>query len=1004
MQLRVHISKEKDSKTFVSLPRNLVTSLLGTREGSLEPIVLPLKLTRSEWFEKGITTSGLTKKNKKTFYVCWTGTASSLPRTLEIGSQLAAALELYEEEFVEVEPVSSKDCLPAVEIRLQTQSEQDWSLVALHREYLEQVLLNQVRIVAVGQSIPLRLSGSTIVFLRVTSALPKSPCLLLKRDSLLFVDPPFSKESNELVNGTGDSVHNKSENNLKVHSHMLRIIFSFERHDNHTFRMSQNTAASLGMDEGDCIVIYQADSYLGGILQFDDNMPSNHISVHYLQGRVSGFINLSRVFVTFLNKTSDVQKGITIYTVEEKNYESAEECRNLLENVLQMTEKNEMIISQRHMLWLADKEEHQNLLLCIDDYRLPEVVNIAEYDEPWSPNAKEKASKEANNEKDTKYRTNLKAISIQHVNLPKNWKDLVLQTIEDFTSYPSESICKGEGPQRALTSIYNALEPVFLYEEQNMLLDSSFFSMPSSYRLKPSCCHFFYCSQGFGSTFLLSVLTKRLLFRKLYPVQVLFLRLSIHADEPVNRTVLRFRQVFSQAYLCRPSLIILEDSSELFCNHASDSSPEEQDIENNLLEKMIFEYIQACYYTGGIAILFVSKQRLSNFPQRLQRPGLFSEIISLESLTTEDKLILLQDFIDNLQVEENIWEQLKTVLDGCSVKDLKRLAHRVMLFADEDFKISKQELKKALDGFQPISFMGQLVNTSNEVEVEDFDHIGGLHEAKTLLRDILELPLKYSDLFTSAPLRLASGALLYGPPGCGKTLLVHVATKQFNLRLVSVKGPELLNKYIGASEAAVRDCFRRAASLAPCILFFDEFESLAPQRGNDSTGVSDRVVNSLLAELDGVEPLQKGVFVIAATSRPDRVDAALLRPGRLDKWIPFDLPTVDERKEILSILLSRLCLNDLPVDLDYFAKATDGYSGADLRALVYDAHLRLVKRRLLEEHMEASLTQDDLEAALQETGPSLNAHERMKYERIAQKLSRSKASLDGGHPSRVALI
>jgi peroxin-1 len=160
------------------------------------------------------------------------------------------------------------------------------------------------------------------------------------------------------------------------------------------------------------------------------------------------------------------------------------------------------------------------------------------------------------------------------------------------------------------------------------------------------------------------------------------------------------------------------------------------------------------------------------------------------------------------------------------------------------------------------------------------------------------------------------------------------------MNFISVKGPELLNKYIGASEQSVRELFERAQSARPCVLFFDEFESIAPKRGHDSTGVTDRVVNQMLTQLDGAEGLE-GVYVLAATSRPDLVDPALLRPGRLDKSLLCDIPTFDERVSILEALRRKLSLGD---DVDFYELAgrTQGYTGADLQAMLYNAHLEAV--------------------------------------------------------------
>ena len=229
----------------------------------------------------------------------------------------------------------------------------------------------------------------------------------------------------------------------------------------------------------------------------------------------------------------------------------------------------------------------------------------------------------------------------------------------------------------------------------------------------------------------------------------------------------------------------------------------------------------------------------------------------------------------------------------------------------------------------------------------------GLDATRRVLLETLEWPIKYAPIFQHSKLRLRSGLLLYGYPGCGKTLLASAVAAQFGMNFISVKGPELLNKYIGASEQSVRELFERAQSARPCVLFFDEFESIAPKRyflklklfpemyrGHDSTGVTDRVVNQMLTQLDGAEGLE-GVYVLAATSRPDLVDPALLRPGRLDKSLLCDIPTFDERVSILEALSRKLELGG-DVDLYSLAERTGNYTGADLQAMLYNAHLEAV--------------------------------------------------------------
>ncbi|OUM60389.1 hypothetical protein PIROE2DRAFT_32646, partial [Piromyces sp. E2] len=181
-------------------------------------------------------------------------------------------------------------------------------------------------------------------------------------------------------------------------------------------------------------------------------------------------------------------------------------------------------------------------------------------------------------------------------------------------------------------------------------------------------------------------------------------------------------------------------------------------------------------------------------------------------------------------------------------------------------------------------------------------------------------------------------------PGCGKTLLASAVAKECGLNFISVKGPELLNKYIGASEKSVRDLFERAQAAKPCVLFFDEFDAIAPRRGHDNTGVTDRVVNQMLTQMDGAEGLD-GVYVLAATSRPDLIDPALLRPGRLDKSLLCNMPDLEERIDILNALSRKLELGP-SVDVTELAKKCEGYSGADLQALLYNAHLEAIHEQL----------------------------------------------------------
>ncbi|OWB72165.1 hypothetical protein B5S31_g1871 [[Candida] boidinii] len=266
-------------------------------------------------------------------------------------------------------------------------------------------------------------------------------------------------------------------------------------------------------------------------------------------------------------------------------------------------------------------------------------------------------------------------------------------------------------------------------------------------------------------------------------------------------------------------------------------------------------------------------------------------------------------------------------------------------------EIKWENFENALNGFVPSSLRGVKLQKSKV----SWNDIGGLRDAKKILLETLEWPTKYAPIFKNCPLRLRSGILLYGYPGCGKTFLASAISAQCGLNFISIKGPEILNKYIGASEQSVRELFERASAAKPCILFFDEFDSIAPKRGHDSTGVTDRVVNQMLTQMDGAEGLD-GVYVLAATSRPDLIDSALLRPGRLDKSVICDMPDLQDREDILKVVTRTMNL-DQSVDLSIIAENSEGFSGADLQAVAYNAYLKAIHEKF--ESEELSLKSKD---------------------------------------------
>lgn len=285
-----------------------------------------------------------------------------------------------------------------------------------------------------------------------------------------------------------------------------------------------------------------------------------------------------------------------------------------------------------------------------------------------------------------------------------------------------------------------------------------------------------------------------------------------------------------------------------------------------------------------------------------------------------------------------------------------------------------------------------------------WDDVGGLEEAKRAITDTVQLPLRHRALFTSGG-RRRSGCLLYGPPGTGKTLLAKAVATQCGVRFLAVKGPELINMYIGESERNVREVFARARAAAPCIVFFDELDALAPARGSggDSGGVMDRVVSQLLAEVDGLScggPNVEDVFVIGATNRPDLIDPALLRPGRFDKLLFVGVDdTPLGRLRVLQALTRRFNLA-ADVSLEELAKkCPKRYTGADLYALCADAWMKAVKAHLrrasASERVQVSMA--DFTGAMAELAPSLSAEELARYQLLAQSFEgKKRAGSSGG--------
>ncbi|KAH8922700.1 AAA-domain-containing protein [Atractiella rhizophila] len=427
--------------------------------------------------------------------------------------------------------------------------------------------------------------------------------------------------------------------------------------------------------------------------------------------------------------------------------------------------------------------------------------------------------------------------------------------------------------------------------------------------------------------------------------------LSKYTEERMSVVRNRIIELFDEAAWHAPTLLIFDGLDKLCpaeLEHADKSR-------TRTLTQVLLHYIEE-YVKNFAIILLATSDSQSSLNKCLASSLIWRTKVNLASLDRNGRREVITSLLEykaastsDLEISQLDQSRLVELTEGYLPSDIRdvidRAVHESAIRSLQDcgsnhLELELRDFEAAQKDFVPVS----LKNVKLQKSDVQWGDIGGLRETKQVVRETLEFPTKYARIFAQSPLRLRSGLLLYGYPGCGKTLLASAVAKECGLNFISVKGPELLNKYIGQSEASVRELFDRATAAKPCVLFFDEFDSIAPKRGHDSTGVTDRVVNQMLTQMDGAEGLE-GVYVLAATSRPDLIDPALLRPGRLDKSIICDMPNYEDRLDILVACSRKVKLAE-DVDLSIYASRTEGYSGADLQAFIYNAHLDTIQSSL----------------------------------------------------------
>jgi transitional endoplasmic reticulum ATPase len=473
----------------------------------------------------------------------------------------------------------------------------------------------------------------------------------------------------------------------------------------------------------------------------------------------------------------------------------------------------------------------------------------------------------------------------------------------------------------------------------------------------------------------------------------------------------QLREVFEEAQENAPAIIFMDELDSIAPKREETSGDVERRVVAQLLSLM--DGLE----DRGEVVVIGATNRVDAIDQALRRGGRFDREIEVGVPDRDGRREILQVHTRNMPLAEDVdvdayaenthgfvGADLESLAKEAGMNALRRIRPEIDLEAEqvdaevlERIEVTDDDLRDAMHGIEPSALREVFV----EVPDVTWDRVGGLEDTQRRLRETIQWPLEYGEVFDAMDMEAAKGVLLYGPPGTGKTLLAKAVANEADSNFISVKGPELLDKYVGESEKGVREIFSKARENAPTVVFFDEIDAIATERGNNTgdSGVSERVVSQLLTELDGLEALED-VVVIATTNRPDLIDSALLRPGRLDRHVHVPVPDRDGRRKIIEVHTREKPLAD-GVDLDDLADRTDGYVGADIEALCREASMN-ASREFIREMEQATdgveierslgnvrITHDHFQQALAEVQPSVTDETQKRYEEIESRFERS---------------
>ncbi|WP_311171571.1 CDC48 family AAA ATPase [Halobellus ordinarius] len=469
----------------------------------------------------------------------------------------------------------------------------------------------------------------------------------------------------------------------------------------------------------------------------------------------------------------------------------------------------------------------------------------------------------------------------------------------------------------------------------------------------------------------------------------------------------QLREIFEEAEEEAPAIVFIDEIDSIAPKRGEAGGDVERRVVAQLLSLM-----DGLDERGEVVVIGATN-RVDAIDPALRRGGRFDREIEIGVPDREGRKEILQVHTRNMPLSDNIdldayadnthgfvGADIASLTKEAAMNALRRIRPELDLESDEidaeileSLTVTSKDFKQAIKGIEPSALREVFV----EVPDVNWEHVGGLEDTKERLRETIQWPLEYPEVYEAMDMQSAKGVLMYGPPGTGKTLLAKAVANESESNFISVKGPELLDKYVGESEKGVREIFQKARENAPTVVFFDEIDAIATERGSNTgdSGVSERVVSQLLTELDGLETLED-VVVVATTNRPDLIDSALLRPGRLDRHVHVPVPDEEARRAIFAVHTDEKPLAD-DVDLDALASRTDGYVGADIEAVCREASMAasrefinsVSREEVAESIGNVRVTMDHFEEALDQVGPSVTPETRERYREIEKRFQTS---------------